>query len=217
MRNPLQSERHGGKTIQAPNLQFDWLQHGFGLRDYVPPRELVTARQIHSARILEACGQGGEIGEGDAIISSAPGVAAGIRTADCVPILMADPVTRTIACVHAGWRGTAANIVAATVRELEKRGAEAGNLCVAIGPAIGVCCYEVGADVAVQFRAWGAADSQRNIDLAEINRLQVRETGVVNVWKSGECTRCDSARFHSFRRDGERAGRMIAFAAIRAD
>ena len=138
--------------ITAQNLDFPWLKHGFGMRDSVPPAELTTAKQIHSARVLDACGRKSEqIGEGDAIISAEPGIVIGIRTADCVPILLADPVTRMVACVHAGWRGTAANIIGATVDELRSRGCRAADLCVAIGPSIGSCCYEVSADVAHRF------------------------------------------------------------------
>ena len=131
--------------ITAPNLDFSWLRHGFGLRDSVLPPLLTTAKQIHSAKVLDACGRkGDQIGEGDAIVSSEPGVAIGIRTADCVPILVADRETRIVACIHAGWRGTAANIVGATVEVLRSRGSKPENLHVAIGPSIGSCCYEVG-------------------------------------------------------------------------
>ena len=204
--------------IAAPNLEFSWLAHGFGLRDSVPPSELTTVRQVHSARVLDAGGKkGAQIGEGDAIISSEPGVTIGIRTADCVPVLLADPVTRLIACVHAGWRGTAANIVGATVDALRLRGCRTSDLHVAIGPSIGSCCYEVGPEVTSQFEQWrqpGDANSDhtsRKLDLPEINEVQLREAGVREIWKSGECTYCQSARFFSYRRDKDQAGRMLSF------
>jgi hypothetical protein len=202
-------------VIIAPNLDFPWLSHGFGLRDSVPPPELTTVKQIHSACVLDACGRKGEqLGEGDAIISARPGVTIGIRTADCVPILVADPETRMVACVHAGWRGTAANIIVAAVAELRSRGAEAKDLCVAIGPSIGSCCYEVGPEVARRFDRWrlsGHNGNRSSLDLPAINETQLLEAGVRKIWKSGECTYCNPGRFFSFRREKEQAGRMLSF------
>jgi YfiH family protein len=201
--------------ITAPNLDFSWLTHGFGLRDSIPPAELTTAKQIHSARVLDACGRRGEqIGEGDAIVSCEPGVVIAIRTADCVPILLADAENQVVCCVHAGWRGTAANIVGAAVEELQSRGCSANNLHVAIGPSIGPCCYEVGSEVACRFGKWrdftpGVDNS--TLDLPGINETQLLESGVRQIWKSGECTYCRPERFFSFRREREQAGRMLSF------
>jgi YfiH family protein len=202
-------------VITSPNLDFSWLAHGFGLRDSVPPPALTTVKQIHSAIVLDACGRRGEqIGEGDAIISSEPGVVIGIRTADCVPILMADPETRIVACIHAGWRGTALNIVGATIDVLRSRGAKPANLHVAIGPSIGSCCYEVGPEVLSRFETWRqkvATVEKSTLDLPAINESQLREGGVLQIWKCGECTFCQPSRFFSFRREKERAGRMFSF------
>lgn len=188
------------------------MRDGAGL---LPPPGLTMAQQIHSARVLDACGRKGErLGEGDAIISTEPGVGIGIRTADCVPILVADPVTRTIACVHAGWRGTAANITGATIDDLRSRGCRAADLCVAIGPSIGSCCYEVGPDVARHFEPWRDFDDngdKSTLDLPGINEIQLGRAGVRKIWKSGECTYCQPERFYSFRREKEQAGRMISF------
>jgi hypothetical protein len=200
-------------VILSPNLDFAWLAHGFGLRDSVLPFDaLTTAKQIHSARVLDACGRRGEhIGEGDAIISTEPGVAIGVRTADCVPILLADPVTGMVACVHAGWRGTAANIIGATVTELESRGCRAEDLHAAIGPSIGPCCYEVGVEVARIFDPWSPNMDMMKLDLPGINEAQLFQSGVQDIWKSGECTYCRPERFFSFRREKEQAGRMLSF------
>jgi len=208
-------------VILAPNLNFDWLAHGFGLRNSVPPTELTTAKQIHSAHVLDACGKKGErIGEGDAIISSEPGVAVGIRTADCVPIILVDPGLvdpghRMVASIHAGWRGTAANIVGATVAEMRLRGARPGDLRAAIGPSIGSCCYEVGPEVTQALSPWqpelGEAKIPTKVNLPAINAIQLREAGVRDIWISGECTYCNPERFFSFRREKEEAGRMLSF------
>ena len=203
-------------VIQAPTLHFDWLAHGFGLRDSVPPPELTTAKQIHSARVLDACGKKGEqIGEGDAIISSEPGVAVGIRTADCVPILLVDVNHHVVAAVHAGWRGTAANIVGGTVAEMRSRGVRPENLRGAIGPSIGSCCYEVGPEVTQALSRWQPelveAKVPTKVNLPAVNAIQLREAGVSDIWISGECTYCNPERFFSFRREREQAGRMLSF------
>jgi polyphenol oxidase len=205
--------------IISPILDLDWLEHGFGLRDSFPLTGpltgITTAQQIHSARVLDACGRKGErIGEGDAIVSAEAGVAIGVRTADCVPILMADPETRMVACVHAGWRGTAENIVDAAVRTQVARGCRPADLRVAIGPSIGSCCYEVGAEVASRFERWlpgATAGGRLALDLPAINEIQLLEAGVREIWKSGECTYCRPERFFSFRRDKENPGRMLSF------
>lgn len=209
----MPSERQA--WITSPILALDWLEHGFGLRDSVAPPVLTTVKQIHSALVVDASGRGGgQIGEGDAIVSGEPGVAIGIRTADCVPILVADPATRVVACVHAGWRGTAANIIGATVQALESRGCRASDLRVAIGPSIGSCCYEVGPEVARRFEPWrsvGETDGRRSLDLPRINQTQLLDAGVRQIWISGECTFCLPDRFFSFRREKNDAGRMLSF------
>lgn len=201
--------------ITAPNLDFPWLTHGFGLRTSTYPEALTTVQQVHSARILDACGRKGEqIGEGDAIISAEPGVAIGIKTADCVPVLLADSENRVVACVHAGWRGTAANIVGVTIDALLSRGCRPADIRVAIGPSIGSCCYEVGEDVARHFSQWPEGiigNGVPKLDLRAINEAQARDAGVRQVWKSDECTFCRAERFYSFRREKEQAGRMISF------
>ncbi|HEY4085001.1 MAG TPA: peptidoglycan editing factor PgeF [Bryobacteraceae bacterium] len=201
--------------IRSPLLDLDWLAHGFGTRESVPPPELTTVKQIHSAQILDACGRRGEqIGEGDAIASAEAGIAIGIRTADCVPILFADPETRIVACAHAGWRGTAANIAAGTVARMKALGADPKNIVAAIGPSIGQCCYEVSPETAAHFDRWRTTthgELKPHLDLPSINEHQLMEEGVHRVWKSGDCTYCRADRYFSFRREKEQAGRMLSF------
>jgi len=188
----------------------DWLEHGFGLRDTPWPEGVTTAKQIHSAIVLDAAGRRGEvIGEGDALISDQAGIVLGVKTADCVPILLVDPTTHVVACILAGWRGTAQNIVAATIRQLANRWqVDQGNLRAAIGPSIGGCCYEVGPEVARQFGI--DATGPIHLDLPSINEEQLRAAGLSDIWKSGECTFCRADRFYSFRREGDKAGRMVS-------
>ncbi len=174
---------------------------------------MASVRQIHSNQVL-AVSQPGLAGEADALITYMPDLALSTRTADCYPILLADPRTRSIAAIHAGWRGTAGRIVAETIAKMHSEfGSDPGDLHAAIGPGIGVCCYEVGEDVARNF----CRESRGNIDLAGINRHQLIESGVpaAQIHSVGRCTRCEPEVFHSYRRDGDQAGRMTSFISIR--
>jgi purine-nucleoside/S-methyl-5'-thioadenosine phosphorylase / adenosine deaminase len=199
--------------IQAPNFKdLEWLEHGFGLRDSILPPGIRTAKQIHSSIVLDAA-EGA--GEGDALISDRAGVTVGVRTADCVPILLVDPSIPAVAAIHAGWRGSAENIASKAVRCLaDEWHTLPGNLRAAIGPAIGVCCYEVGLEVAKQFEQWIPVTENRHLDLPAINERQLRAAGVADIWKSGECTFCAPDRFFSFRREREKAGRMMSFIGL---
>ena len=190
--------------------ELPWINHGFGTRtDVVSQDDMASLKQIHSAVVLGA-ERIGVAGEGDALVTAQTGVPVSIRTADCYPILLADPRNLVVAAVHAGWRGTAAGIVVKTIEQMRARfGSDAGNLRVAIGPGIGGCCYEVGIEVARQF----GLESAGKIDLAEMNHRLLVENGVAagHIETLGGCTRCDADLFHSFRRDRESAGRMVSY------
>jgi YfiH family protein len=198
--------------LKAPNLSaFDWLTHGFGQRHSTYPLPITTVRQIHSDIVAEA---GDGVAEADGLVTQQPGVVVGVRTADCVPILLVDARRRSVAAVHAGWRGTARSIAAVAVQELISRyGTHPEDLSAAIGPAIGACCYEVGPDVIGQFQKWTPATNGR-LDLPAINELQLREAGVQNVWRAGVCTFCEANDYFSFRRDYKEAGRMGSFIGV---
>lgn len=182
--------------------------HGFGTRREPTSQEgTASLKQIHSAICLRADAPG-HAGEGDALIANR--VAVSVRTADCLPILLADPTHGAVAAIHAGWRGTAAHIVRAAIDRMRAEfGSNPRDILAAIGPGIGVCCYDVGEEVARQF----GRETAGRIDLAEANRLQLIEAGVEKIDVLGLCTFCDAARFHSFRREKNRAGRMISYIA----
>ena len=207
----------------SPDLGvFDWVEHGFATRhamDWFDQARLAHLKQIHSDAVVVA-GGAGHWGEGDALITNIPGVLVGIRTADCVPLLIVDPAHRAVAAVHAGWRGSAAKIAVTTLRAMAREfGTEAEEVSVAIGPGIGSCCYEVSEDIAGRFAEWFPENAGRggkqNIDLTEANRRQMIAAGVRRIHGGAPCTRCDG-NFHSFRRDGEAAGRMYSVVGVRA-
>jgi YfiH family protein len=199
--------------------EFIWQKHGFGTRDANPQAD-ITLKQIHSNRVCNVNGWRAQRREteGDALITDEPGKSIGIRTADCVPILLLDCSTRALAAVHAGWRGTAVELVRATIEQMTSDfGTAPRDIYAAMGPCIRACCYEVGADVATQFARWHPewqthVEKARKIDLAGTNRLQMELAGVesAHIFDCELCTACQSGQFFSFRREPENPGRMLA-------
>jgi polyphenol oxidase len=196
--------------------QFGWLHHGFGTRQANPPSP-VTLRQIHSDRVLNAAGLADRELEGDALVTNEVGITIGVRTADCVPLLLVDPQTRTVGAVHAGWRGTAAAI---SQRAIEKVSLDFGvspqHVYVAIGPCIRLCCYRVGPEVAARFEGILpeviSSGISQQIDLAEANRRQLLQAGVLSdhIDDCRLCTSCRLDQFFSYRRDPQDPGRLVA-------
>jgi YfiH family protein len=190
-----------------------WIDHGFGTRlGPLSQAGMASLKQIHSASVLVPT-EPGCAGEGDALLTATPGLRVSVRTADCYPILLADTKNRAVAAVHAGWRGTAGKIVVETLAKMRAEfGTSPSDIVAAIGPGIGMCCYEVGAEVGRLFGLEGAG----RIDLAAANRRQLLDTGVEKpaIDVLGGCTFCDSSRFYSFRRDKADRGRMISYIGV---
>jgi YfiH family protein len=166
----------------------------------------------------------------DGLCSDRSDVALAVFVADCVPALLADARTGAFAAVHAGWRGTLAGVLPAAVRALaEHFGARPADLRVALGPAIGPCCFEVGPEVIAAFEAGlpGARDGgvlvgaptggKPRIDLKTANRLLLERAGVdpAAIDAGPECTASDAARFFSFRRDRGLTGQHLGFISRR--
>ena len=195
-----------------------WVEHGFGTiassESWPDWGERAGLKQIHSSVVVRADGPG-LLGDGDALVTNRAGLFVSVRTADCVPILLADTVNHAVAAVHSGWRGSAANIVRETLSVMKREfGTDAANVYAAIGPCIQECCYEVSPEVARQFARWiphlEMVDSQVRLNLVEVNRNQLLQEGVPVVSSNVECTKCNSLQLHSFRRDGEKAGRLVS-------
>lgn len=232
-----------------------WLVHGFTTRqagDFgngVPAVEslgrigaaglsLRTVRQIHSNCVCragdEVWPEGSQRPEADALVTDLAGHVLGVRTADCLPLLLVDRGKRAVAAVHAGWRGTQQRIAACAVEEMRHVfGSEPQSLEAAIGPGIAACCFEVGPEVAEQFdpSLVVSADSRASapgspletapkaprprVDLVEANRRQLLEQGIRarNIWSAVRCTCCNPKEFFSYRRDSDTA-RMLAFIGV---
>jgi hypothetical protein len=198
--------------------RFPWLEHGFGTKAAPALADdagrLATLHQIHSDIWIAARGRTGMLGDGDAILENTAGHLVAVKTADCIPILLVDEEHRAVAAVHAGWRGTVHRIVQRAVRGMrEEFGTRPAQVHAAIGPGIGKCCYEVGAEVAAQLGEAGTC----HIDLVEINGRQLAEAGVpeTQIYAARLCTKCNADDFHSYRREQERAGRMLSFAGVK--
>ena len=212
------------KILRIPAFEaFSWLEHGFGTKGsagWPPEDERATVKQIHSTRVTVAWGPG-ILGEGDALVTATEGLWVTIKTADCIPVLLMDPEKRVVAAAHAGWRGTAGNIVRTTIDTMVSEfHTEPGDLWAAIGPGIRKCCYEVSGDVAAQFARWlPEVGDARMLDLTEVNRRQLIEAGVPveNVYGTAVewCTQCEEETLHSFRRDKELSGRMLSAIRVR--
>jgi len=172
---------------------------------------LARAKQVHGSAVISVAGPTAPLKDADAIVTTTPGLAPMVLTADCVPIVIAGG--GAVAAVHAGWKGLRDGVIAAAVEEL--RAVAADNdapLVAAIGPSAGSCCYEVGEDLHEVFAARGEdfRDGD-NLDLHAIAARQLRDAGVARVIDSKICTICsDPAVFFSHRRDNGQTGRQGA-------
>ncbi len=214
----------------------DFLAHGFGARQSVwyearniAPKLIFTVKQVHGNKVLIidntlaaewAGGRAENTFSADAIITKETGIAIAIRTADCLPIIMAEPQHRVIAVAHAGWRGTYKQIAARTIDNLvDKFALQPENILAALGPCIGACCYEVGSEVVEKFKAdfsgWRdyfvPKEKKWHLDLIGANKAQLIELGVrkENIDCINLCTACNQKLFFSYRKDPKTNMRMI--------
>jgi polyphenol oxidase len=238
------STRAGGVSV-APydSLDFATLRDPAALRENqrrlaaavgFDSAKLYQVHQVHGPALVVAHGEPARLLEqqADALVAEpGSGHAVAVRVADCVPVLLADPRTGRVAAVHAGWRGVVADVAGVAVRHLVHGGGEARELLAAIGPCIGPCCFEVGADVgdtiarATSSSAIARRDDARGkvfVDLRAAVRAQLVELGLSSAAiddvpdrTSAGCTRCDAQRFYSYRRDGDASGRLIAVISAR--
>jgi YfiH family protein len=191
----------------------------------------VRPRQVHGARIAtDAECAGPAPPAADGVVSRTPGRRVAIVTADCVPILMASASGAAVAAVHAGWRGLAAGVVEAGVAALRELAPRGSPLLAVLGPHIGSCCYEVDAPVldALRLRfaerldrcARPARPGHARLDLGRLARGALRAAGLAPdavAALPAACTHCDPVRFHSYRRDGRQAGRLVHFIGARRE
>jgi YfiH family protein len=213
------------RHLVAPLLLQAGLSHFFGTRHLDNLEGLggvaCGLRQVHGDQVIRVDDPAtlqGDV-QGDALTTDRVGVLITVSTADCVPILLFDPVRRVISAVHAGWRGTLLGIVKRAVSEMGRHfGSAPDDLMAAIGPAIGRCCFEVGPEV---WRGVSSAhqdvvvvrktDEKAMLDLPQLNAIQIEEVGLLpaRIAICDRCTACAPELFYSYRREGK-TGRMIS-------
>ena len=190
----------------------DWARaaHSIGAEN----RGTAFVSQVHGNTVLWA-EHPGLVGEGDAVLSRVPGLLVAIRTADCVPILVAGKTA--VGAIHAGWRGLAAGVIPAALAEL----ADDGPLQAVVGPAICIDCYEVGEEVVEGIAQWvdpsvfvARHREKPHVDPGAAAVAQLRLGGVCDVRRISICTRCDD-RLWSFRGGDERTGRQAGIVGVR--
>lgn len=203
------------------------IKHGFGTWKSAPPENLIMAKQVHSSDVII-------VGEpvlqakktGDALVTNIPNISLGVSTADCVPLLLYDPLHHIVGAVHIGWRGAVKGIIRNTIETLDKKfGVSPQDILIAIGPTIAPCCYKVGKDVHSAFRKsfpwWRKAfkslprTGKFMIDLPLSVELELKAMGAKpgNIERINMCTSC-FLQFHSYRRDGKGCGRQVSYICI---
>ena len=207
------------------------VQHFFGTRHDVPGPDrsalvVVSVKQVHGTDVLivdhPVSGAPAIEGGWDALVTDQPGVLLTVRTADCVPVLIHDPVRNIVAAVHAGWRGAVAGIVPKTLAVMAQRfGSQPASLSVSIGPSAGSCCYEVDEPVLGRLRDsypdWRSLVQETGAGTAKLNlrglvRGQAQSVGVREdaIHSVSLCTICLPDLFHSYRREGVVRGTMVS-------
>lgn len=196
----------------------------------LPPDALVSLYQVHSAEVvtIEQPVPLAQRPKADAMVTRVPGLALGIATADCGPILFADPENRVVGAAHAGWKGALTGVVEATVAAMERLGAARETIVAVLGPTISQASYEVGQDFVDRFRAeapgsdaffkQGDRSGHAQFDLPGFILSRLRASGIGEAAMMGLCTYADPERFYSFRRTTHRRepdyGRLISAIAV---
>ena len=191
----------------------------------VEPQKLVSVWQVHSPDVVVVDAPfPGDRPKADAMVTTTPGVALGISTADCGPILFADPLARVIGAAHAGWKGTFTGVIASTVQAMETLGADRGNITAVLGPCIGPTAYEVGPEFVARILAEDAGhvrffrpsgkEGHALFDMPAFTAMRANEAGIGRFVDLGLCTYSDPERFFSYRRTTHRQeadyGRLIS-------
>ncbi|KAA2315177.1 peptidoglycan editing factor PgeF [Pseudooceanicola sediminis] len=175
----------------------------------VEPGALTYVHQVHSARALPATGPFDTPPEADGIVTATPGVALSILTADCQPVLLADPQAQVIGAAHAGWRGAIDGVLESTIDAMVDLGADRARITAAIGPSISQRAYEVGPEFLDDFmvddpdntRFFANGEGDRYLfDLPAYGLHRLRSAGIAQAEWIGHCTYSDPDRFFSYRR-----------------
>ena len=181
-------------------------------------KDLAIPEQVHST-VVEFARFPGMYPAADGLVTTNSNILLTLKVADCVPVYLYEPRKNMIGLVHSGWRGTVGKIVPNAIQLMQKNGAETGEIRCFLGPAIGICCYEVGVEVAHKFddeAKMKLEDRKWKVGLHDQISLQLASSGIPeeNIQTSDMCT-YESRDCHSYRRDGDNVGRMFAFMELK--
>ena len=181
-------------------------------------KDLAIPEQVHST-VVEFAKFPGRHPAADGLVTTNSNILLTLKVADCVPVYLYEPRKNMIGLVHSGWRGTVGKIVPNAIQLMQKNGAETGEIRCFLGPAIGICCYEVGVEVAHKFddeAKMKLEDRKWKVGLHDQISLQLASSGIPeeNIQTSDMCT-YESRDCHSYRRDGDNVGRMFAFMELK--
>ena len=194
------------------SLLFPFLKKNFDISQ----ENIVYSHQSHSTKI-KFITQGTIDTATDGWITNVPKLTLVVHSADCVPILIWDTQNKTIALIHAGWKGTSNKIVQTALRMMFERGTNPKNVFFHLGPAIGDCCYEVGSDVASQFENPIQKKDAYFLNLITENQNQALHLSVPKeqIFSTDLCTACHPSLFYSYRREKALSGQMFSMATIK--
>jgi polyphenol oxidase len=188
------------------------------------PTQLVATRHVHGVNVWKVGEPLADSDEFDGLVSDRVGPVLGAFAADCIPILFAEPEARVCGAAHAGWRGTVGGVAGNVIGRMVEVGAAVERIRVALGPSIGPCCFEVGPEVVAEFREeFGdltglvvPGPNKDHIDLRVATRALCERAGVLpeNIDNRPPCTKCETDRFFSYRRDGKDGGVHMAFIGL---
>jgi hypothetical protein len=188
------------------------------------PAALVVTRHVHGTDVWTVGRPLAEGAEFDGLVCDHRGPVLGAFAADCIPLLLAEPDARLCGAAHAGWRGTVAGVGRNVVVRMQELGARPERIRAALGPSIGPCCFEVGAEVVAAFRAaFGdlpgmivPGPHKDHVDLRVAMRAQLERAGLApeHIDDRPPCTRCEPDRFFSYRRDGQGGGVHMGFIGL---
>lgn len=205
---PYASLNLGLNTDDSPDAVEENLKRFCGAAGIRRDRIAFT-KQVHGDAVLKV-GVPGVHENTDALVTDVPGIILAVQVADCVPLFLYDPVRRAVGTAHAGWKGSALGIAAKTLLAMtDAFGTRAGDVQAAIGPSIGPCCYEVGAEVAEKFPREYLHGNK--LDLWQYNHDLMTRAGIPSGQAriGGLCTRCHSDWFFSHRAENGKTGRML--------
>jgi len=183
-------------------------------------QNIIIPKQVHSNNVY-ICTQPGTISDTDGVITKNKDLILSIQVADCIPIYLHDEKNQNIGLIHAGWRGVTSGIVENGIKKMIELDSKTGNMKVLLGPSIRQCCFEIGPEVGKlvdkKFQKNGQGNRTKldlqGVVVEKLIKLNINSSNIIDV---KECTHC-SGQYHSYRRDGNKAGRMIAMIGWRTN